>query len=643
MQGAMQAGVDCIETIERNYFKNSESTQVKNLVLYHSKNLSSPATEIEKLYLKGLHDRIVDQEEGEENFQLKVVSDSSTKQTINNVAFQDLTLTDYYVIITDDFENFRNDIKSLSKITSFNANGKFLILYNNPTDRARSTELSLQMLELLFVKYNVVNGVIAYGSDAFSYDIYTGDPYHSRTNECGKMKALKIGKCQYGAFTHPALTKSMLKVNKVPNHMERCTFNLCARVQEPFINEDCNDGLEIQIIHFLQQEMGFDINISCSTLERGEPTDDGSWSDLLGKVSRDSCDIIAGAFFPDHEVHRDFAPTEFYLQDYYTFYVQLAPFEARWKGLVTIFKENTWYAFGVVLLVSWGFWYILGYCSNEPAQHSQLVLTFLNVLSVSLGVSANNRPTQFSLRVFFIILSLYALTITTIYTSKLITVFTHPAYDHQVDSLEELVAAGYPIGGRLETMDWFDNDDEMDQIIFGLYNHSEIFKPSKTSINRIMEGEETILISRLYVQSNEHRNDIFGFSQDMFANHLEMIVERGFPLLQRINEIISSLRDMGLMSKLFSDFNYNMTILQSIRELKKSQHEDITEENNDIVLTVEHLDGAFTVYFMGLILSGIVFLLEVLVRSRPFIKTKQYILSRVVTKRNRKFKRNINK
>lgn len=191
-------------------------------------------------------------------------------------------------------------------------------------------------------------------------------------------------------------------------------------------------------------------------------------------------------------------------------------------------------------------------------------------------------------------------------------------------------------GGRLETMDWFDNDDKMDQVIFGLYNYSEIFMPSKTSINRIMNGEETILISRLYVQSNEHRNDIFGLSQDIFANQLEMIVERGFPLLRRINEIISSLRDMGLMSKLTVDFNYNMTILQSIRKLRRLQELEEPEESNEIVLTIEHLDGAFTVFFLGLFISGIVFLLEVLVRSRPFVKIKQCILSRITTKRNMK-------
>ena len=68
LQGAMQAGVDCIQQIERNYFKNAESTQVKNLVLYHSKNVTSPASEIEKVYLTGLHDRIADKSNNEEKY-----------------------------------------------------------------------------------------------------------------------------------------------------------------------------------------------------------------------------------------------------------------------------------------------------------------------------------------------------------------------------------------------------------------------------------------------------------------------------------------------------------------------------------------------------------------------------------------------
>lgn len=58
--------MDCIEAIERIYFKNDVSTQVKNLVVFHSENLSSPALEIEYEYLYGLHERIMTHEEEDE-------------------------------------------------------------------------------------------------------------------------------------------------------------------------------------------------------------------------------------------------------------------------------------------------------------------------------------------------------------------------------------------------------------------------------------------------------------------------------------------------------------------------------------------------------------------------------------------------
>lgn len=65
-EGAKRAGIDCIEKVERSFFKNEYSQQVQNLVVYHSKNMTSPAMEIEVEYLYGLHDRILHQEEGED-------------------------------------------------------------------------------------------------------------------------------------------------------------------------------------------------------------------------------------------------------------------------------------------------------------------------------------------------------------------------------------------------------------------------------------------------------------------------------------------------------------------------------------------------------------------------------------------------
>lgn len=422
-----------------------------------------------------------------------MISENRAEFLSSALAFDDITLVDFYVIVTDNLEHVRefssltsfhhhfvtfqlkSTIKSISLTTTFNAEAKFLILVNNPLQREGGKKFAWEILDNLFTKYRAINVGLLYASDAFTYDIYTGDPYGSEL-ECGKMRILHIGKCTSGKLADIKLTRRQLRVDKVPATMKHCTFQFCARVQEPFVNKGCKSGLEIIIMDFLRQEMGFEVNTSCSDLDRGERNEDGTWGDLLGQVLSDSCDIIAGAFYPDHEVHAQFAFTDFYLQDFYTFYVKKAELAPRWMGLISIFESNTWAAFAVVLVISWIAWFILGNVSQEPHQHRLILLTFMNVFAVSLGVTANNRPNKSTLRMFFVFLALYALTITAIYTSKLITVFTHPKYDHQIDSIEELLEMNVPMGGRLENRDWFDNGEEIDEAVFERYNFTPQFR-----------------------------------------------------------------------------------------------------------------------------------------------------------------------
>lgn len=106
-QGAMQAGVNCLEQVERYFFKNNHSEQVQNLAVYHSKNMTSPAMEIEVEYLWGLHDRIIHQEDDEDSFQLKVISSVATKTLISDLKFTDMTLTDFVVVVADNINSVR--------------------------------------------------------------------------------------------------------------------------------------------------------------------------------------------------------------------------------------------------------------------------------------------------------------------------------------------------------------------------------------------------------------------------------------------------------------------------------------------------------------------------------------------------------
>lgn len=184
------------------------------------------------------------------------------------------------------------------------------------------------------------------------------------------------------------------------------------------------------------------------------------------------------------------------------------------------------------------------------------------------------------------------------------------------------------------------------------------FRPSTKTLKQIKDGEMTLLISRLYVRSNKYRNDVFGLTQSMFANQLEMIVERGFPLLRRINEILATMRDMGVMSKLFVDFNYNMTILASIKELKARQLEpeenpqadidlnidedhESKDENPEIVLTVEHLEGAFSILIAGLLASSIVFVLELIFHSKFVRRSLKWLWRKMTCQSTNKISTNI--
>lgn len=65
-KGATKAGIQCIEHVERYFFKNELSQQVHNIAVYHSKNMKSPAMEIEIEYLFDLHNRILDLEVDED-------------------------------------------------------------------------------------------------------------------------------------------------------------------------------------------------------------------------------------------------------------------------------------------------------------------------------------------------------------------------------------------------------------------------------------------------------------------------------------------------------------------------------------------------------------------------------------------------
>lgn len=272
-----------------------------------------------------------------------------------------------------------------------------------------------------------------------------------------------------------------------------------------------------------------------------------------------------GGYYPDNEVHEDFWTTDSYLEDPWTWYIKLAVLESPWKGLVTIFAYDTWLLYFAMLITCWIIWFTMGRISQfEDKYQRSISLTALNTFGVTVGIAVYERPNHHPLRIFFMGWTIFALILVCYYTSNLINVFTHPAFENQISTIKEVIKNGISFGGPKENQDWFDNDD--DNIIFKSYNSSSDFDIRPENIHAVSKGQRVILANQMYMLQDENYIKIFAFPTPVISILTEAIVKEGFPFLYHFNIIIRNMRDFGLLHKIYSTYVWNETYLVRIRE-----------------------------------------------------------------------------
>lgn len=172
----------------------------------------------------------------------------------------------------------------VAKSSSWNPGARFLILFNNPDLRqmgCKGTDIASNIFEIMY-KFNAARVVILYATGVKTYDVYVTNPYKDE-KDCSKtvnkifhditiqfietLKPILIDECDNGKLKHGELTKITIRSSKVPERIPACTFTLCAKENEPYMNADCESGLEINIMHIIQDIMKFKVNIFYSILK----------------------------------------------------------------------------------------------------------------------------------------------------------------------------------------------------------------------------------------------------------------------------------------------------------------------------------------------------------------------------------------
>jgi hypothetical protein len=235
---------------------------------------------------------------------------------------------------------------------------------------------------------------------------------------------------------------------------------------------------------------------------------------------------------------------------------------------------------------------------------SDVLNIFLPTLFTKIASFHNN-----SQRIFVASCLLFNIVITTVFQGHLFDILKNPLYCKDIDSLEELDQSGLPIITTFEYLyDVFD--------VIGtptgrrLSKRLSIFTFTDEELLEIIhKGNSSILMSLIGIEllfaTNPKHGHLVHLVQECPAAYFQSyMVPRGSPYLKAINTLVARIFEAGLTFKWYYDGLYENYLPRYILSANSDVH------LRQKAFSLRDIFVAFIILNSGLILSGIVFLIE---------------------------------
>ncbi|XP_063824613.1 uncharacterized protein LOC135074254 [Ostrinia nubilalis] len=616
----------CIIQLMEENFKNSGL-----LVFADTDDVSSSVARIRGEILKYIHQSIhYSVQVSSPDSEMIICGDDEDVHALHksDVFVEAVPPAEYFIIIVDNFKDFTHLMGKLIRSRSWDPSAKFIVLLFN---YASSDETNVHFVENILTclfRYNVINIVVIVPQankirNAFVYGWRPYDPpvYCGYRNETAKNRLIKENICEEGKVKY----KKDTFVDQTPSNMEGCVLYVLALERQPFVSSDDEDpNIEKLLMTEMSNKFKFKTNYEIINAFRGE-REDGQWDGALKELITGRGNVLLGGIFPDFDVHEDFACSEAYLADSYTWVVPKAYASPRWLALIIIFQKVVWISVICAFIVCAFSWSILGQMSNDTKYNKSFGHCFISTWICTLGFGSYFRPTKESLRVFFVFFNLYCILCLTAYQTKLIDVLRNPSFEYQIKTVEELVMSGLKFGGFEELHDLFYNSSNPFDYRLG-EQWIDVDDISKAMIDVVVHRNFSLLCSRLELAHLSAKmpelSDSFGnykyypFEMNVFTVPMEMVAMKGFPFMDEFSDTLGILKQIGVNDVIKRYFDS-----YTKRRRAKILHY-IEQKKPDIdALTLQHLQGGFLALTLGYIFGTFALLIEIIVSNR-YVKSK---------------------
>lgn len=328
--------------------------------------------------------------------------------------------------------------------------------------------------------------------------------------------------------------------------------------------------------------------------------------------------LFLGMSYGNASMINDFDGSYVYVIEFLTWWVPTALPISQWKSLTAIFQWDLWLTIFLAFLTNAFIWWILGRKMEKSIFFKDFILCIMSSL-YSLLQGSVKSPSNWNLRLVFIFWMMSCVLLFTAHQSSLVriqglfyrgvlriislqvSILTTPVYEHQISTLKEIVTelefgffdAGLPA--------FLDEDNWMHKIIRTKYYSCplSIYCLNRTAFSRNFahyrnKRNTQYFIAKLYTLPND-RKMIYEVDENTNSIWVRVHVLKGYPLLDRFDDVLMRLQSNGLMYKWDKDTR------SKVKTVEGDEHKR---------LKVEHLQGAFMILGFGLSMSLGVFVLE---------------------------------
>lgn len=524
--------------------------------------------------------------------------------------------SDNYIIQFRHSDEFLSMLNSLTLRKSWNPHAKFVILTS--TLFPDHTPIVSPIVEILW-KVRVLNAIILMPQklNSSKITVYSWFPYSNGHCGDGFDETDIINICKYGQF----LNNTLLFPNKISNDMQECPVRVRAVIWPPFIikprkvydvrNVNFTKGIEIMLMNTIAKVANFSVIYSLSEKEQdwGNIFRNRTATGMMKTLLNEEVDVGLGALATLLYRHFHFDSSVTYYQESITWCVPHALPEPRWRCLLIIFHPLTWLTLCASYILVTLTMAVLNATHKRRERQNGVIETLQNNYSVILGI-AITLPKEAKARMVIITWIIICFILNASYHSSLISFLTKPIFEKQIETVEEMLEQGYKFGIVPPSVLFIKHDINSNLNLSNLVSCDNV----KSCLDRTAFRRDFVVgVPRMYMVyssrtyiSSTGENLVYWTKEDIVSYPIEMIMVKGYPLQGRINQIIHRIVEAGLLSKWAED------LLSKNTKISSKHPKTIEGSKNDVILTLNHLEGAFILLLIGLSVAGIIFICELM-------------------------------